>query len=558
MAEIHNTSNNNELLYLILVSNYHLQNSRLIRLPKNAILNIKQYMCQNYVDLVKNGFSLEYVNKIFQTDAVCLAAVECDPYQFLWVVDQTPNLCIAAINIDPSVLFYIRNQTPELCFMAINIDGDSIQDVRKPTRDMCIAAVKKSENALSYIMDQCFDVCCISIEYNIKSMKHIRNPLAHEFYKEIVKYDYEIIPYLDDKYRTYDLYLTAVSYHGLALKYIPLEDHLIYWTAVSQNGLALQYIYNQTPELCIQAVKQNKNAIMYVKNLTPEIKEIVHPPLFDIKKITVFLILIANHHLKNSIIGKKIPQPIIKIIHSHFCLDFMLYNIFYDKIFKTDCVIKYDSLDTLSLFNQHKVQSELNKYKVQYDWVNFEFIIDKSPELCMMAVKICGLNLKFIDKQTTELCIEALKNTNGYAIVYVKNQTPEICKFAVNLNWNMLQYIDDQTNDICMEAIKQNIDAVIHIRNPSDDLCILMIKYNWQIFKLLEYPSHKVCSVVSSFNKFVTKYTPNCTYVWFDQIDKNNRKHKIHLYESNKKIFNKYTKLSYKHKKPFVKYPYNF
>jgi hypothetical protein len=79
---------------------------------------------------------------------------------------------------------------------------------------------------------------------------------------------------------------------------------------------------------------------------------------------------------------------------------------------------------------------------------------DRTPEICLAAVKKCGLDLRLVYNQTPEICREAIKS-DWRALTFVQKQTPEICLEAVKICSLALQYVVEQTPEICLESVKQ-------------------------------------------------------------------------------------------------------
>jgi hypothetical protein len=53
------------------------------------------------------------------------------------------------------------------------------------------------------------------------------------------------------------------------------------------------------------------------------------------------------------------------------------------------------------------------------------------------------------------------------ALEVIKERTPKICLEAVKQNGYALQFVKEQTPEICLEAVKQNKDARKYIMNPN-------------------------------------------------------------------------------------------
>lgn len=102
---------------------------------------------------------------------------------------------------------------------------------------------------------------------------------------------------------------------------------------------------------------------------------------------------------------------------------------------------------------------------------------NRTPEICMAAVKSYGRVLEYVEDQTIEICLEACKQ-DGLALEFVKTQTPEICLMAVKQNGLALYWVKDKTNELCLEAVKQNGLALRYIEKQTEDVCLNAIKQN--------------------------------------------------------------------------------
>lgn len=117
-----------------------------------------------------------------------------------------------------------------------------------------------------------------------------------------------------------------------------------------------------------------------------------------------------------------------------------------------------------------------------------QFIKNKTPELCRLAVQICGDNLKYVDDQTEELCIIAVTET-PHALKYVKNQTEDIAIQAVKRNGLMIDYVKNQTDNVCLAALTEDIYSIQFIKNPSDKICRFAISKKPYIVQYIENPT---------------------------------------------------------------------
>jgi hypothetical protein len=91
---------------------------------------------------------------------------------------------------------------------------------------------------------------------------------------------------------------------------------------------------------------------------------------------------------------------------------------------------------------------------------------NKTPEICLEAVKQNGLALEFVKEQTPEICLEAVKQ-DGLALEFVKERTPEICIEAVKQKMNYTAKDDkEQTSKMYLEIIDQNNFTLGNVNIP--------------------------------------------------------------------------------------------
>lgn len=85
----------------------------------------------------------------------------------------------------------------------------------------------------------------------------------------------------------------------------------------------------------------------------------------------------------------------------------------------------------------------------------FEYVKEKSHNICLEAVSQDGQTIKYIKDQTDDIRLIAVDirliavSQNGHALAYVENQTSEICLSTVRSTYEALEYVKDQTLEIC-------------------------------------------------------------------------------------------------------------
>lgn len=91
--------------------------------------------------------------------------------------------------------------------------------------------------------------------------------------------------------------------------------------------------------------------------------------------------------------------------------------------------------------------------------------------------------------QSNPLCRVAIEQ-NCDAFQYVKNKTHDLCLLALKYDGKLLKYIEeiDQTYEFCIEAIKQNPDALKYVLSQTQELCDFAIKLDCCTITLIKNP----------------------------------------------------------------------
>ena len=166
---------------------------RLILGEREKIGELEIWNDQKYCALAfeQNRNMLKYL----QTNCLCLAAVQTDPYIIKDVRNQTSDLCLEAVKGNWGALKYVKVQTPEICIEAVRQNGLALQYVSVQTIEICIEAVRQNGLALQYVNVQTIEIC-----------------------------------------------MEAVRQNGLALQYVKSQTDLICWEAFQQNGQAIIHV----------------------------------------------------------------------------------------------------------------------------------------------------------------------------------------------------------------------------------------------------------------------------------------------------------------------------
>jgi hypothetical protein len=163
---------------------------------------------------------------------------------------------------------------------------------------------------------------------------------------------------------------------------------------------------------------------------------------------------------------------------------------------------EYTNTTNLSnLLNIHHIitSAYINKYPEA-----FEYVEDKTPEICKEAVQLDGMLLKYIpeEKQTYELCIDAVKS-NGFALQFSKFKNAQICLEAVKSNGAAISIIpdfnpqewygkllDDGTtisyNQLALIAVKQDPFNIKYIQSPTVGMCLRAVRKNGLTFQFIK------------------------------------------------------------------------
>jgi hypothetical protein len=164
-----------------------------------------------------------------------------------------------------------------------------------------------------------------------------------------------------------------------------------------------------------------------------------------------------NIILKFSYFSNKLVKKIIK--HS-ICEDSLL-----SIGIKNSAVIKYCNTYSKSL-----AYSDICSI-LEHDAKYFYYILNKTPEICLLALKKDGMALRYIIKQTEEYCILAiLQNKSAYNYIDKKFLSDEFKIRLLQTNGLILKYIKNQTPEMCDIAIKNNLQASKYAKFKSIDL----------------------------------------------------------------------------------------
>jgi len=110
-----------------------------------------------YFSLVSNGYSLEYVSKIFRTYKICEMAVmkQADNLQYVPRKLIDDKLCLSAVMKNALAIRFIPKEllTDKICLTAVSRNGLAIKYIpeEKRTYGICFVAVKNNKWVMQYI-----------------------------------------------------------------------------------------------------------------------------------------------------------------------------------------------------------------------------------------------------------------------------------------------------------------------------------------------------------------------------------------------------------------------
>ena len=92
-----------------------------------------------------------YIEKLEQTDELCLIAVQNNGLALQWIDDahQTPEICFEAIKNYGPALEWVQKQTSQLCLIAVSNEHRSIKYVNEEFRDICYRYLKSDNDFLN-------------------------------------------------------------------------------------------------------------------------------------------------------------------------------------------------------------------------------------------------------------------------------------------------------------------------------------------------------------------------------------------------------------------------
>jgi hypothetical protein len=430
----------------------------------------------DYNELVrKNPFNLEKVPKEFQTEEMCISAINKTHETIQFVANFTNKICNTIISKNGMNLKFIPPEfrSEEICWKALRTSKyEALIFIPNQTHDMCMETINKLDISLHLIKQQTLEMCKLAITRNIRNIAYLNDGLDKD---EIYKWAISLFPTKAMKHitnLTQELCILGVTTDSSNLQYIPIEF--------------------QSLDLIKMVIDANYKNICHIKYLTPEILDCIF------KKTGVFSIIYINENLLTcEIILKALdldipneeirPNDILSLFPEELktkenclkALEKTVYSI--DSMpneFKTMemCMKAFETYKELKYFLPEFITYDICKIYVEGYAKNIAEIPTQfiTEEMCRIAILSdfvdCSVLTVIPDEmKTPELYNLAIENTDGRAIQYINNPTQEQINFAISVCNDddfLLNYLGITKITIPNDKLYTNIDNVFGIECP--------------------------------------------------------------------------------------------
>ena len=132
-----------ESLYLIKNKRVHTACNKSHHLRK-----MKSQLDEIFDNIKKDGSLLKNVAKEFQTEKICMAAIQQNKWAFDYVANQTCKLCEMAVNKNPHSLNRVKNKTFWLCCEAVHKDETCLYYVPNSIRNEVLSMTVVYDNII--------------------------------------------------------------------------------------------------------------------------------------------------------------------------------------------------------------------------------------------------------------------------------------------------------------------------------------------------------------------------------------------------------------------------
>jgi len=247
--------------------------------------------------------NLKYVPEEFQTEALCLSAINGSPKVLQYIINQTISMCLNAVSKDGTCLKFVKNKTQEICQKALENNPYALEFISPQTEDMCLSAISRdimtigfvltmTEKILGtalrlspYLIKDAINLCpeilneemiCSVVSTNGLLLKYIPQHLMSTKACDIaINNNPDSLEYVYPEFMSLMLILKAVRKNGNVIRFVESkrQNRLVCLEAVKNQPNALRYISEekQTHEICMAALNKDVLAFEYIKNKTPEL-----------------------------------------------------------------------------------------------------------------------------------------------------------------------------------------------------------------------------------------------------------------------------------------------
>jgi hypothetical protein len=277
-----------------------------------------------------------------------------------YVKEQTPELCLEAVRQDGVVLRHVKAQTPEVCLEAVRQNGLALEHVEVQTPEICREAVRQSSYALRDVKEQTREICMLAVAKDFFSLAFVNE----------------------------DLY-----------KAIPLEMRM----AAAERPYAL-------PDgLHAKLVKDDEAAVRERVAANPKASSETLTKLSQDEDAAVRRAVAANPHTPAEALAAMKEGRSVDIAPEKTKLEQLLEvelaggNAALGHAMYRAEAASGGAVDTLAKFLRWYPEA-----------ISFTKPEDRTPEVCMEAVRINGLALNYVNEQTPALCLEAVRQNGGH------------------------------------------------------------------------------------------------------------------------------------------------
>jgi hypothetical protein len=335
--------------------------------------------------VLRNNINLKYIKDDYQTDVMCMAAINSKISNFQYIKNKKRELCLYALSKNYQAIQYFTDITFEYFDLATQEDTTLFECIKNPTLEMCISIIKKSNVHTS---------CTI-----------IKKILSH--------------------FDTPEIRLLAITNNPINLQYIKDPSQELCIKAVTLCGLMISKIPEkyQTQELWENAVKQNTTALhdnlkyIYIRN---------------------------NMHSFTSTSDYQASQKIIEAYCKTIDEDRTRFNII-NIIKLLEIAIEKNGFYIQYMPAKYVTRDLCLKALNSSCISSIKYIQNQTEEYCELAIHKDGDNLEFIKDQTSKLCKQAILK-DIYSIRHIKKFTRELFLFAVNHDLKASSYVNKIIN----------------------------------------------------------------------------------------------------------------